>query len=118
MGLVNRNLKTIFTRIAAAGKENGDAVATIIDNKIAAGHKHQFLHVRAQTRQRRNRLRALQCQERLFWQWNYRATAADFCLDVGYITHLARAIDDDENLIRALFEEHQIVDDATFIVQQ
>ncbi len=46
------------------------------------------------------------------------ATVTDLGLDVGNITDLAGAIDDDEDFIVALVEEHQVVDDAAVVVEQ
>ena len=65
--------------------------------------------------------RALQRQQRHLGHRDDFAAAADFVLDMRDVAHLARAIDDDEDIAAArhiAVEEHQIVNDAAFVIEQ
>ena len=70
-----------------------------------------------QTAQRGHGLRALQGQKGAVKSRFNRAAATDACLDVCQVTVLASAVDDHKNII-APVHEHQVVDDAAFIIQE
>ena len=60
----------------------------------------------------------MQCQQGHFRHRNHLAAVADLGLDVGNVTHLAGAVDDDKNLVVAFVEEHQVVNDAAVVIEQ
>jgi hypothetical protein len=60
----------------------------------------------------------LQREQGLVGQRSHLAALADARLDVGDVAGLAGAVDDHEQRVVALVEEHQVVDDAALVVQQ
>ena len=84
---------------------------------MPAAHEDQVFDAGRQARQRSHRLRPLQGQQGLLGQGLHRAARTYAGLDVGDVRHLAGAVDDDEDVVLAL-KEHQVVEDAAFVVQQ
>jgi hypothetical protein len=88
-----------------------------------AGHEHQLFDPGRQALQRGDGLRALQRQQRHLGHGDDFAARADFGLDVRDVAHLAGAVDDheqpgDARVAAAAVEEHQVVDDAAFVIEQ
>jgi hypothetical protein len=79
--------------------------------------KTSFLDARHHARQGGDRLRALQGQQRALRHRDDLATLADPGLDMGDVASLAGAIDDDKEVC-APVDEHQVVDDAAFVIEQ
>ena len=86
--------------------------------EIATGHEYQPFHAGSQAGQGGHGLGALQCQQCMVGHRDDLASAANLGLDVGNIADLAGAVDDHKNLVVALVEEHQVIDDAALVIEQ
>ena len=88
----HRHFKTVFAGVAAAGHK---AVA-VCNAERATGHEHQLFDTGRQAGEGGDGLWALQREQRVVGHGHHLAALADAGLDVGDVTHLACAVDDDE----------------------
>ena len=115
------DFETVFTGVAAARQEYIDRLFSGLHRETAAAHEHQLFDARRQTLQGGDGLRPLQCQQRLLGAGDDLAACADFILDMGDVTRLAGAVDDDEQVAPmkvVAVEKHQVIDDAAFVIEQ
>ena len=113
MILVDGDFKAIFTAVTAAGGIQLNAVPV----ERAARHEDQFFHARRQARQRIDRLGPLEGQQGPIRHQLDTAALADPVLDVGDVGGFAGAVDDDKQIVTRV-DEHQVIHDAAFVVEQ